>query len=128
MPDITGKISNAESEVMRVLWASGGPVTELYIRDVLSKDTTWNQETIKTLLRRLLNKGAVIREKRELYYYTPALSRAEFDRGRTEEFVNRVFGGDAKGLLVTMLNNDILSEADLTELRDYWRERKPKNE
>ncbi len=128
MPDITGKISNAESEVMRVLWASDGPVTELYIRDVLSKETAWNQETIKTLLRRLLNKGAVIREKRELFYYSPALSRAEFDRGRTEEFVNRVFGGDARSLLSTMLNNDILSEDDINELKDYWKERKAKNE
>jgi BlaI family penicillinase repressor len=124
MQDMVGKISNAESEVMKVLWASCAPVTEAYIRDVLGKETAWNPETIKTLLRRLLGKGAVTREKRELFYYSPALTRADFDKGRTEEFVNTVFGGDARSLLSTMLNNDILSEGDLTELKDYWKARK----
>ena len=122
------KISDAESEVMKVLWALEEPVTERYILDVLGSDSDWSPTTIKTLLKRLFDKGAVKREKREVFYYTPVLSQADFSKGRTEDLVNKVFGGNAKNLVAAMLGENILSEDDMDDLKNYWKKRKGKNE
>lgn len=128
MSDTRVKVSDSEFEVMKVLWSTGTPITERYILDALKKESDWNKQTIKTFLKRLFDKGAVRREKREVFYYSPILSRADFDKGRTEELVNKVFGGDARSLLSTMLNNDILLEGDVDELKNYWKARKSQNE
>lgn len=128
MSDIANKVSDAELEVMKILWASDTPVTERHILDALKEESAWNPQTIKTLLKRLFDKGAVKREKRGVFYYAPIISQADFARGRTEDFVNRVFGGNAKSLLSTMLSNDILLEDDVNELKNYWKERKKNHE
>lgn len=120
----TVKISDAESEVMKVLWASDGPMTEREILDKISEDNDWSPTTIKTFLKRLYDKGAVNRHKRGVYFYTPIVTEADFARERTVELLNKVFGGNAKGLVSTMLNNDIISEDDVSDLKNYWKKRK----
>ena len=128
MSNISSKVSEAETEVLKVLWANKEPMTERNVMDTLGETSDWSQATIKTLLKRLFDKGVVQREKRDVFYYSPLLSEADFEKGRTEDFVNKVFGGNAKGLLSTMLNNDILSEDDLGELKNYWKNRGKKDE
>jgi BlaI family penicillinase repressor len=118
------KVSDSEVQVLQVLWSAGEAITERFILDELQKESAWNQQTIKTFLKRLLDKGAVRREKREVFYYSAVLSRADFARSRTEELVRTVFGGDARSLLATMLHSDILLEEDVDELKLYWQGRK----
>ena len=52
-------ISDAEWEVMRVLWAAGEPVTASHVVDALAGRKEWNPRTVKTLLNRLTKKGAL---------------------------------------------------------------------
>ena len=66
------KITEAELEVMEVLWDAGEPVTLSQIREALADR---NGETVKTLLRRVGAKGAAAQEKRQVYYYRPLVSR-----------------------------------------------------
>jgi BlaI family penicillinase repressor len=122
------KISDAESEVMKVLWAGDEPMTERQILDILGSDSEWSPTTIKTLIKRLFDKGAVQREKRGVFYYMPVLSQTAFSKGRTEDLVNKVFGGNAKNLVAAMLGDNILSEDDMDDLKNYWKKRKRKNE
>ena len=123
MSDIANRVSDAEAEVLKVLWASHTPMTERQITDALRDESDWSPTTMKTLLKRLYDKGAVRREKRDVFYYTPALSQADFAKGRTVDLLNKVFGGNAKSLVSTMLSQDILSEGDIDELKKYWHER-----
>lgn len=124
MSDMASKVSDAELEVMKVLWACNTPITERHILNALGKENAWNPQTIKTFLKRLLDKGVVQREKKEVFYYVPVLLQADFAKGRTEDLVNRVFGGNAKSLVSAMLNNDILSKEDIDDLKSYWEKRK----
>ena len=128
MADKVNRVSDAESAVMKVLWGSKTPMTERQILVALGKESDWSPTTIKTLLKRLLDKGAVQREKKEVFHYVPVLSQAEFAKERTVDLVNRVFDGSAKSLVSAMLNNDILSDDDMDDLKTYWQERKKKNE
>lgn len=122
------RISDSELEIMKVLWASEKPMTEKEIRAVIETCFDWKKQTTQTLIRRLVEKGAVLREKRDVYYHSPAVSRDEIEKTWTVDLLNRVFGGNAKNLVSAMLNHDILSEEDISDLKDYWQERKQKNE
>lgn len=125
MQDIV-KISDAESEVMKVLWVSKMPMTERNILDALDVGSDWSPTTIKTLLKRLLDKGAVRREKKEVFYYYPVLDEADFAKVRTVDLLNKVFGGNAKNLVSAMLNQDMISADDIDELKSYWKKGKNK--
>lgn len=124
MADIANKVSDAEAEVLKALWANEMPMTERQVMDALSVDSDWSPTTIKTLLKRLYDKGAVQREKKEVFYYSPALSQTRFAKERTVDLLNKVFNGNAKHLVSTLLSQDILSEGDIEELTSYWSERK----
>lgn len=125
MQDIV-KISDAESEVMKVLWVGKIPMTERNILDALDEDSDWSPTTIKTLLKRLLDKGAVRREKKEVFYYSPVLGEADFAKDRTVDLLNKVFGGNAKSLVSAMINQDMISADDMEELKSYWKKGKNK--
>ncbi len=112
MLNIADKVSEAELEILKVLWTNGRPMTDRQIRDI----------------KRLLDKEVLSREKKDVFYYSSAVSKEEFEKARTEDFVNKVFGGNAKGLLSTLLNNDILSKADMNDLKNYWQEMRQQDE
>lgn len=125
---MNGKISDIELEIMKVLWASDRPLSEKEIRAVIEKKFAWKKQTTQTLIRRLVEKGAILREKRDVYYHSPAVSRDEVEKTWTVDLLNKVFGGNAKNLVSAMLNHDILSSEDIDDLKDYWQERKQINE
>ena len=68
-------ISDAEALVMEVLWQTH-PLGADDVVAALSSRTDWAEPTIKTLLNRLLNKGAVRAQKQgRRYLYSPTLAR-----------------------------------------------------
>ncbi len=117
-------ISEAEHQVMKVIWNSH-PATASEIIDVLINRTDWKPKTIKTLINRLLTKGAIGFEKsgRE-YVYFPIIKEADFVKTESRIFVKRIFDGALKPMLVSMVENEDLTLDDLDELREYIMEKK----
>lgn len=116
------KISDAEAEIMRVVWEHPGPVTYSYIRTVLTQQKNWESPTVNTLVKRLVKKGALIQEKREVYYYTAVISEEEFTKAKTESFLQKVYGGSVKGLMSALITSGNLTSEDLAELHALWEE------
>ena len=111
------KISESEWLVMRVLW-SNGPLTANEVVKELTGKTKWKPKTIKTLITRLMKKGAVKFEKEgRKYRYYPAVSQAECVRMERRSFVRRVYGGTTKPMLAAFLEDAKLSAEDISELR-----------
>lgn len=111
------QISDAEWEVMNVLWESA-PRTGTEVADELSGRTKWQPKTVKTLLGRLVKKGAVrFREEGNRYLYWPAFPRERYVAAESRSFIERVFGGKATPALVHMVETSDLSDDDLRELR-----------
>ena len=108
------KITEAELEVMEVLWDAGEPVTLGRIREALARR---NGETVKTLLRRLCAKGAAEQEKREVCYYRPLVSRAELGGYRTRKLIDKLYAGSARDMVAALVEGDQLSGRDIAELR-----------
>ena len=69
MKNLAEKISASELEVMQVLWEAGDALPLTDIRRTLQSRFDWSDPTVKTLVRRLCEKGAVKQEKREVFYY-----------------------------------------------------------
>ena len=111
------KISESEWLVMRVLWKTS-PLTANEIVEKLSGKTKWKPKTIKTLITRLMNKGAIKFEKEgRLYRYRPAVSKEECVRMERRSFIRRVYGGINRPMLAAFLEEAKLSAEDISELK-----------
>ena len=121
METLSEKISDSELEVMRVLWEAGDalPITE--IRQALSERKGWEATTVKTLVQRLVGKGVLEQEKRKVFYYRPLVSESEYGDWAVNGMVRRLFRGSAKALVATLVQSDGLSDADIAELRDFFK-------
>jgi len=117
MTDIAAKISDSELEVLEVLWRAKEPLPVGPIRRTLEGERGWDGSTIKTLLRRLCEKGAVEAEKREVFYYKPLLSRRDYQEWSTKSLIQRVYRGNARALVASLVQGDQLTRQDLDELR-----------
>jgi BlaI family penicillinase repressor len=121
-------ISNAELEVMRLLWKRS-PMTLAQIREELLQTTKWNHSTIKTLVLRLRDKGVI--EPLDKYgaaQFVPLVSEDDYICSETSTFLNRVFEGNAKKLVTALARSGELSERDIDELKEYFRVEGGKNE
>jgi BlaI family penicillinase repressor len=119
--DLAEKISASELEVMKLLWRAEDalPVTE--IRESLQRQKGWEPATIKTLVARLVGKGAVRQEKRNVFYYSPLISEKEYNAWATGDLIRRLYNGSARELVAALVHSDGLSQADLEELREMFK-------
>ena len=118
MSELAEKITGSEVEVLEILWQSGESLPVTPIRTQLEKERGWDASTVKTLLRRLCDKGVVTIEKREVFYYRPLLNREEYRRWSARSLLDRVFRGNARDLIASLVEANQLSETDLKELRE----------
>lgn len=119
--DLACKITGSELEVMKLLWRAEDalPVTE--IREKLQKSKGWEPATIKTLVGRLVSKGAVRQEKRNVFYYSPMITEKEYSAWATEDLITRLYNGSARELVAALVNSDGLTQEDLDELRQMFK-------
>lgn len=111
-------ISDAESHVMEVLWRAPGPVVAEQVVVALSESQHWQTATVKTLLNRLLKKGAIAAQKDgRRFLYTAVLPREAWLARESECLVRRLFGGRIAPLVAHFGRQGKLSPSDLQELR-----------
>ncbi|MBX3712723.1 MAG: BlaI/MecI/CopY family transcriptional regulator [Lysobacter sp.] len=111
------QISEAESAVMEVLWQRS-PQTSEEVFAALAGHQDWQEATVKTLLNRLLNKGAIEAAKDgRRYLYSPTLRRADWVMGESESLLARLFDGRVAPLVAHFSQHRKLSAADVAELR-----------
>lgn len=116
------QISEAEAMVMEVLWKKS-PMGADEVVIALSEHTDWAEPTVKTLLNRLLNKGALQAEKEgRRYLYSPVLAREVWIGQQSEGMLERLFGGRVAPLVAHFSERGKLSAADIAELKRLVRE------
>ena len=116
-------MTHAEWEVMSVVWHRA-PVAATEIVEALLDTKQWTLATVRTLLRRLVNKGALeqtLEGKR--YLYKPLVSIEACVHQESESFWDRVLGRAPSAALVHLVARAELSQADIEELRRILREK-----
>jgi BlaI family penicillinase repressor len=111
------QISDAEWNVMEVVWAAG----DCSAADVISRlapEHNWNHRTIRTLLARLVEKGALQYEvDGARYIYRAAVSREQCVRDESRSFVQKIFHGDVGTLLAHFVASAPLDNEEIERLR-----------
>lgn len=115
------KISDTEAEIMKVVWSKGGPTTYAEIRSALSVKFDMGNQSIQTLLKRLVQKKVLKQEKHDVYYYSALVSEADYVKSKTMTLLEKVFDGDAKGLLSALVSYKEVTPEDLEDLYGFWR-------
>ena len=115
-------ISDSELELMKIIWQKGGKALLAEIMEQLSKQgNSWQNNTVITLLSRLVEKKLLktnkIGRKNE---YRAIVSEEEYQTSQTQTLVDKLYEGKAKGLLLTLLQNNMLSDEDREELKHFW--------
>ena len=111
------QISEAEYEVMKVVWKHA-PISTNEITQQLLKTTSWSPKTIQTLIKRLVNKGALSYEKQSrMFVYTPMAKENEYIGQESNSFLKRFYGGNITAMVSAYLEDDKLSEAEIETLR-----------
>ncbi|MHC4087545.1 MAG: BlaI/MecI/CopY family transcriptional regulator [Planctomycetota bacterium] len=114
---VTPKISEAEWEVMRVLWIKN-PLTANKIVEKLTATTHWKATTIRTLINRLVEKNVVGYEKKgREYNYYPLLAEVDCIRAESNSFLRRVYRGALNPILSAFIENEELSPEDIKALK-----------
>jgi BlaI family penicillinase repressor len=111
-------ISDAEWDVMQVVWSLKS-ATAADVIERLGPETGWSHRTIRTLLSRLVQKGALVAEDEgHRHRYRPKVSQQRCVREAGQSFLEKIFSGDPAELLVHFVRNSKMSPAEIERLKN----------
>ena len=117
------RISDAELEIMEVLWASRRPLTAMEVAEKIPADRGWSLATVKTMLSRLTAKRAIgFTEEGRRYLYTAAIARDSYVRRESRRFVDQLFGGRLSPLVARLAEEDALDKEDIAAIEKILKE------
>lgn len=114
------QISDAELEIMRIVWENPEKVTLFpYIMEELAtRGKPCQKNTLIVLLSRLMNKGFLNAKKiGRRNEYTALVSETEYQTAQTKNFLDKIYEGNAKGLVSNLIMGDLLTDEEYKELK-----------
>lgn len=116
------QISASELVLMKIIWKNGGGALYSYIMEELEKEeNSWKKNTVLTLLSRLVSKKYLkIKKIGRRNEYIALVKEQEYQAEQTHTFVDTVYQGNVKGLVSTLLQQDIISTDELKEIERFW--------
>lgn len=119
------RISDAELDVMEALWGSDQPLTAADVAERIGAGRGWSLATVKTMLSRLIIKGAIShREDGRRFLYSPAIKREAYVGNESRRFVERLFGGRLSPLVARLAEEDGLDDEDIAAIEALLKELK----
>lgn len=120
------KISDAELKVLDVIWKEKSANSKIIV-DEVQKNETWNRKTVHTLLKRLVEKGAVNAVKQgNIYMYTPVISKEDYQKKESKSFLKKIYNGSLSMLLTNFIEDEDISEEELDNLYELLDSKKNK--
>ncbi len=118
------QISDFELELMKIIWENGGTALYAEITAALEeKNLMATKNTIISLLSRLVEKGYLKTNKiGRRNQYTALVSAAQYQTVQTTNLIDKVYEGNVKGLVTTLIQNNLIYPEDYEELKKYWEE------
>jgi BlaI family penicillinase repressor len=114
------KLTPLELEIMHVLW-EGGPANVQSVQQKLNRPLAYT--TVQTMLNILHRKGKVKRTLKErAYFYTPVVSRSHVTRQHIGDIIDRLFGGSAESLVMSLVETKHLTPEKLARLQKLLEE------
>lgn len=116
------QISESEYILMKIIWKNQGTALFSVIMEKLEQDKNdWNKNTVLTLLSRLVEKRYLKTSKiGRRNEYIALVGEEQYQTIQTQSFLNKVYGGNVRGLVSTLLQQDIISAEELKEIEEFW--------
>ena len=110
------KISEAELEVMQVIWDKKKTTSFEIIEQV--KEKNWSKNTVRTLIKRLYKKGAIdiLKKDGKTFTYIPKIKENEYQKAESKHFLDTLFRGSMDNLLLNFVKQEELTKQDLESL------------
>ncbi len=107
---------------MKIVWNEGGRVLYASIMDRLAETgSSWQKNTVITLLSRLVDKGLLTTSKiGRRNEYAAAVTQEQYQAAQTRTLLNKLYRGEAKNLVMTLVQQDLLTEEDYEEVKAFW--------
>lgn len=113
------QISDAELEIMKIIWSNSKPTLFAQIMDTLeANEKSWQKNTVITLLSRLMGKGYLkankLGRKNE---YVALISEADYQSAQTRAFIDKIYEGNTTGLIARLVQSEMLTDKEYAELK-----------
>lgn len=113
------RLPDTELEVLKALWAAGGETPRAQLEDALAP-RGWASNTVNTYLARLTQKGFVsCRRLGKSNYYTPLVTREEYQSFEGKAVLDQLFGSSLKGFVASLTGDGQVEAEELDELQSY---------
>ncbi|MCW8644324.1 CopY/TcrY family copper transport repressor [Streptococcus macedonicus] len=110
-------ISNAEWEIMRVVWTKE-ETTSSQILEILEQKTDWTASTVKTLLKRLVDKGYLATQKSgKSFLYSALVSEEEAINRQTDELFDKFCQRKHTAIIKDLVETTLMTMADINDLQ-----------
>ncbi|HOV25495.1 MAG TPA: BlaI/MecI/CopY family transcriptional regulator [Pseudobacteroides sp.] len=116
------RMSDAEREVMQLVWAAGRSVSSAkLLNDLKAINKEWKPNTVLTFLARLIEKGILtsVRHGRS-NEYIPLITESEYKQFETRTFLNSVHDGSVKSFITALYEGNDLTAEEISELKQWF--------
>ncbi len=107
-------ITSSEEIILEIL-ESDSPLTMQQIIQHAKEKKEWADSTVKTFVRRLVEKGAVREEHREVQYFIPAYTRGQRSRMALGEVIDKFFGGSYQKVMLSFVENAYVTKEEVED-------------
>lgn len=120
MSESIKRLSDAELEIMLVLWNADGPVPSTYIRDQLRGKRAWALSTLMSVMERLAEKNFVCCDRTtRTNLYSARIQESEYKANEGKTFLEKLYGNSLKNLVTSLYEENALTQEELSDLRTY---------
>lgn len=118
-----GKLSETEMEIMQEIWKLADYVTVSQLMDVF-KNKDWKTSTLSTILKRLIEKGFLTKSMEgKVNFYYATLTLDEYKKYETKSLLNRLYNGNVKNFIASMVDDEGFSKNDIEELKKWFHDK-----
>lgn len=113
------KLFDSELKVMNVLWQNGDMMAKR-IAAILGEEVGWNVNTTYTLIKRCINKGAILRTEPNFMCHA-LITKEEVQASETKELIDKIYDGSEEMLFSALLGRKNLSATQIENLKEMVR-------
>ena len=121
------RLPDAELEIMKAIWHNPCPISTREVKKIIDEETdnNWTQQTLQTLLNRLIAKEYLAKENRgKEYIYTPLIEENAYVEFESEQFLKKMHGNSVANLMRALFDSKKISEDDISELEKMFKEKR----
>lgn len=127
MKSFEKRLPDAELEIMKVIWHNECPISTSEVKRIIDEESNAarTQQTVQTLINRLIAKEYIAKDKRgKEYIYTPLVAEKDYVEFESERFLRKMHGNSVTNLMRALFDSKKISDEDISELEKMFKEKR----